>query len=352
MKKKTNQWSKAITEKCHVEPSGSTSPQPDTASAATPEQDTQSPLSIYYTPEEQITYGWGNTDENIAGFLNSLKDNFEERLNAVTQWIDDILLALYQQDEAFRNALSQTFDQPVPREALQLKNIPQKLADLYYERLTAFQQAAGEATQAPPMEYIRLMVEAQNEDAESDPMERSLSGDKALKRIETFGIYNDYADLLAGFMRQCYAEGKLYVTASEGHPSPLSPATFIGWGGPECIGQSFSLFPETFSKGYAVIRCSNWNSEDYCTPEIIGEWSSGIKVVAEEDYAFLLTLDEALVKDHLIVNGRTIPTSLYGPYVVSIRECGEFRVDISYRPLIYTGPEDDILLFSYDFICK
>lgn len=218
MEKKENRQPKAVTENGHVKPSGS----------VTPVQETLSPLSIHYTPEEAITYGWGNKDKNIASFLDSLKDHFEERISSITRWTDDILLTLYRQDENFRNALNQTFDQPIPREALRLENIPQGLADLYYDRLTAFQQAAGKATQAPPMEYIRLMVAAQNEDAESDPMELNLSGGKALKRIETFGIYNEYADLLARLLRQCYATGQLHVTASQGHPSPLSPATFIG----------------------------------------------------------------------------------------------------------------------------
>lgn len=162
MEKKENKQTKAVTENGHVEPSGSAIPQPDTASTATPVQDTLSPLSIHYTPEEAITYGWGNKDKNIASFLDSLKDHFEERISSITRWTDDILLTLYRQDENFRNALNQTFDQPIPREALHLENIPRGLADLYYDRLTAFQQAAGEATQAPPMEYIRLMVAAQN----------------------------------------------------------------------------------------------------------------------------------------------------------------------------------------------
>lgn len=165
MEKKENRQPKAVTENGHVKPSGS----------VTPVQETLSPLSIHYTPEEAITYGWGNKDKNIASFLDSLKDHFEERISSITRWTDDILLTLYRQDENFRNALNQTFDQSIPREALHLENIPQGLADLYYDRLTAFQQAAGEATQAPPMEYIRLMVAAQNEDAESDPMELSLS---------------------------------------------------------------------------------------------------------------------------------------------------------------------------------
>ena len=342
MEKKENRQPKAVTENGHMEPSGS----------VTPVQDILSPLSIHYTPEEAITYGWGNKDKNIASFLDSLKDHFEERISSITRWTDDILLTLYRQDENFRNALNQTFDQPIPREALHLENIPRGLADLYYDRLTAFQQAAGEATQAPPMEYIRLMVAAQNEDAESDPMELSLSGGKALKRIETFGIYNEYADLLAQLLRQCYATGQLHVTASQGHPSPLSPATFIGWGGPDNTGQSFSLFPETFSEGYAVIRCSNWSRKAQNAPGIITDWSSGVKVVAEEDDALILKLDKTQTRKRIPLGGQSVPTTFYGPYVAAICECGEFTVDISFRPTLEAGPEDEIRLFSYDFTCK
>ena len=46
MEKKENRQPKAVTENGHMESSGS----------VTPVQDTLSPLSIHYTPEEAITY--------------------------------------------------------------------------------------------------------------------------------------------------------------------------------------------------------------------------------------------------------------------------------------------------------
>lgn len=84
----------------------------------------------------------------------------------------------------------------------------------------------------------------------------------------------------------------------------------------------------------------------------MADCSSGIKVVAEEEDTLILTLDKTQTRNRIPLSGQSVPTTFYGPYVAAICECGEFTVDISFRPPFEAGPEDEIRLFSYDFICK
>lgn len=128
--------------------------------------------------------------------------------------------------------------------------------------------------------------------------------------------------------------------------TPIFPIVFCGWGGEEADCQTFAIYPKSFEMGYIEVMC------DKRGVEIAEDVCSGLKVVAWNDDSAILEVDDTLVKNTIpFGHNGDVNTNFFGGYAFSIREYGEFLIEVYFKPK--KGCEmDKVLLFSYNFCCK
>lgn len=308
------------------------------------------PLSIHYEPMIPITFGWGRTRKSISEILVKMDDDGEDKERNASV-ITDALLSLFMSCKEFRDILLCEIEVPIERKSLQMTNLPQKVADLYYYQLSAFRRETVKLINAKPKAFMSFFAESEKKDSKMDEVVRRITGGQASKMVKSLSVFNINAKHLANYILSWYEAGKLNVTPATGFSNLITPATFVGFCGEECIGEAFSLCSKTFEDGYVVIKCDNWQYRSD-VDEIIDEWSSGVKVENIKDDTIVLSLDRSKIKDTLVFGRNTVSTSLKGEFIIAIKEAGEFLVEIFYRKTLDAPKDNDIRLFAYDFCCK
>ena len=308
------------------------------------------PLSIHYEPMIPITFGWARTIKSMSEMLVDMDvDGEDKERNASV--ITDTLLSLFMSSKEFRDILLSEVEVPIERKSLQMTNLPQKVADLYYNQLSAFRREAEKLINAKPKAFMSFFAESEKKDSKMDEVVRRITGGHASKMVKSLSVFNINAKHLANYILSWYEAGKLNVTPATGVSNLITPATFVGFCGEECIGEAFSLCSKTFEDGYVVIKCDNWQYG--CkVDEIIDEWSSGVKVETVKDDTIILSLDKSKIKKSLVFGSKTFSTSQKGEFIIAIKEAGEFLVEIFYRKTLDAPEDKDIRLFAYDFCCK
>lgn len=308
-----------------------------------------SPLSIYYEPENTITYGWAGRAKSMSEILlaMSVEDKDQERNK---NNIYDALLQFFLTYSEFRDRLMAEPESAVERKELRLSKLPQRIADLYYNQLSAFRREAVKVISAKPKAFMSFFVEAVQKDSKMDAIELRITGGRASKLVKTLSVFNSNKKQLAKYILGWYECGRLKATSATDSPNLLTPATFIGFSGKSATGESFALCPETFEEGYVVVKCDNWSGR--CEPEVIESRCSGVKVERVNKDTIVLSLDRSFVKESLVFGSNTVPTSKTGEYVIAISEAGEFDVEIFYRKTLDAPESEDIRVFAYNFCCK
>lgn len=300
------------------------------------------PLSIKYQPGFTIRYGWCGMSDSMETFVKKMDNIEDSRLH-----LREALLYIYMNNEAFREALASCSDMEACVALFELDDVKNEVAQVYIEELANLRLDAIACRDADTRQILTLVSEARGKDSMFDPITLQMTGGPHVKRLSELGRFNkNYQDLVDFFLKQ-YSEHIVRPYAATGIPSFLNPVTFCGWGGPDSIGQTFSFLSELFENGYIEIECDNW--EEWNCPDIIEEWSSGVKVVRTDHESVILECDTELIKSEVPIAGKMIPVSSCGKYVVSIEECGEFIVNIYYRS---KDMSERICVFTYDFCCK
>lgn len=310
------------------------------------------PLSIHYEPIIPITFGWARSIKSISEMLVDMDvDDKNKERNADN--ITDALLSFFMSCKEFRDTILSESETPIERKSLQMPNLPQKIADLYYNQLSAFRRDAIKLINAKPKAFMSFFAEAVKKDSKMDAIAWRISGGRASKTVKRLSVFNVNAKHLANYILSWYETGKMNVTSATGTPDMITPATFVGFCGEECIGQAFALCPETFEDGYIVLKCDKWGGDWYYgyEGEIIEEWSCGVKVEKVKDDTIVLSLDKSKIKESLVFGTNIVSTAKISEYILAIKEAGEFLVEIFYRKDLATE-DKDIRLFAYDFCCK
>ena len=307
------------------------------------------PLSIHYEPMIPITFGWARTIKSMSEMLVDMDvDDKNKEHNADN--ITDALLSFFMSCKEFRDTILSESETPIERKSLQMTKLHQKVADLYNNQLSAFRREAIKLINAKPKAFMSFFAEGVKKDSKMDEIAWRITGGRASKMVKCLSVFNVNAKHLANYVLSWYESGKLNVTSATGTPDLITPATFVGFCGEECIGEAFSLCSKTFEDGYVVIKCDNWRSS-WHVAEIIEEWSSGVKVEKTKDDTIVLSLDRSKIKDTLVFGRNTVSTSQKGEFIIAIKEAGEFLVEIFYRKDLATE-DKDIRLYAYNFCCK
>lgn len=308
-----------------------------------------SPLSIYYEPENVITYGWAGRVKSMSEILlaMSVEDTVQERNK---HNIYDALLLFFVTCSEFRECLMAEPESPIERKELCLSKLPHIIADLYYGQLSSFRREAVKVISAKPKAFMSFYVEAIQKDSKMDTMEWRITDGRHSKLVKNLSIFNSNKKHLAKYVLGWYESGRLNATSATNTPDLVTPATFIGFSGESATGESFALCPETFEDGYVVVKCDNWLGR--CEPKVIESRSSGVKVELVHKNTIVLSLDHSLIKESLVFGRNTVQTSKTGEYVIAISEAGEFDVEIFYRKTLDAPESEDIRVFAYNFCCK
>lgn len=301
------------------------------------------PLSIKYKPGFTIRYGWCGMSDSMESLVKEIGDIENERLH-----VREALLQIYMNDKVFREALTVCNDIDANRALFELDDVKEGAAQAYMEELDALRQEAVMCREAAPLQMLGFISEACEKDSMLDPITLRITGGHHVKRISTLGRFNNNYLELVKFFLDLYGENVVAPYAASGTPSFLTPVTFVGWGDPYCIGQTFSFLPEMIEEGFVEIECDNWGG-GWHEPYIIADWSSGVKIVSTEKKSVILKGDKELIKSEVPIAGNTIPVSSCGSYVASIEECGEFTVNIYYRS---KDMSKRIWVYTHDFCCK
>lgn len=264
--------------------------------------------------------------------------------------ICDALLQLFLACSEFRDRLMAEPESALERKELRLSKLPQRIADLYYNQLSAFRREAVKVISAKPKAFMSFFVDAVQKDSKMDATELRITGGRASKLVKTLSVFSSNKKLLAKYILGWYECGRLNATSSTGTPDLLTPVTFIGFSGESATGESFALCPETFEDSYVVVKCDKWSGR--CEPEVIESRCSGVKVEQVHKDTIVLSIDRSLVKESLVFGSNTVPTSKTGKYVIAISEAGEFDVEIFYRKTLDAPESEDIRVFAYNFCCK
>ena len=307
------------------------------------------PLSIYYEPIMPIHFGWARSIKSMSEILVDMNvegKNKERNANKIT----DAILSFFMSCKEFRDTILSESETHIERKSLQMTNLHQDVADLFYNQLSAFRRDAIKLINAKPKAFMSFFVESVKKDSNMGEMVWRLTGGRASKMVKSLSIFNTNAMHLANYILSWYESGKLNVTSATGTSDLITPATFVGFCGEESIGEAFSLCSKTFEDGYIVIKCDNWQS-GWNNAEIIEEWSSGVKVEKIKDDTVVLSLDKSKIKKTLVFGSNTVATSQKGEFIIAIKEAGEFIVEIFYRKNLLTE-DKDIRLFAYAFCCK
>lgn len=311
------------------------------------------PLSIHYEPMIPITFGWARSIKSMSEMLVDMDvddKNKERNANNIT----DALLSFFMSCKEFRDTILSESETPIERKSLQMTNLPQKVADLYYNQLSDFRRDAIKLINAKPKAFMSFFAEAVKKDSKMDAITWRITGGRASKMVKRLSVFNVNAKHLTNYVLFWYESGILNVTSATGTPDLITPATFVGFCGEESIGQAFALYPETFEDGYIVLKCDKWGGDWYygCEGEIIEEWSSGVKVEKVKDDTIVLSLDKSKIKESLVFGTNIVSTAKISECILAIEEAGEFLVEIFYRKSLEAPENEDIRVFSYDFCCK
>lgn len=199
----------------------------------------------------------------------------------------------------------------------ELDDVKEGAAQAYMEELDALRQEAAMYKGAAPLQMLGFISEACEKDSMLDPITLRITGGHHVKRISTLGRFNNNYLELVKFFLDLYGENVVVPYAASGTPSFLTPVTFVGWGGPDSIGQTFSFLPEMIEEGFVEIECDNWGG-GWHEPYIIADWSSGVKIVSTEKKSVILKCDKELIKSEVSIAGNTIPVISCGSYLASI----------------------------------
>lgn len=300
------------------------------------------PLSIKYKPGFTIQYGWYGMSDSMESLVKEIGDIEKERHH-----VREALLHIYMNDEVFREALAACNDIDTNRALFELYDVKKEVAQAYMEELAALQYDAFLCREAVPKQMLNLIAEASEKDSTLASITLSMTGSPNIKRMSALGQFNKNSLELVEFFLGLYGNNVIAPCAASGTPSFLTPVTFVGWGGPDSIGQTFSILPEMIENGYVEIECDNWGK--WYKPSINKDWSSGIKVVNTEKKSVILKCDKELIKPEVSIAGKMIPVCSCGKYVASIEEYGEFTVNIYYRS---KDMGKRICVLTYDFCCK
>lgn len=312
----------------------------------------QSPLSIYYEPESEITYGWAGHAKSMSEILlgMSVEDEYQERNR---NNIFDALLQYFLTCMEFRETLLALPASALERKELRLSKLPQRIADLYYNQLSAFRREAAKVIAAKPKAFMTFFIDAVKKDSKMDAMEWRITGGRASKLVKNLSLFNQNKKSLAKYILDWYESGKLNATPATNFPDLLSPVAFIGFSGESATGESFAICPEIFEDGYVVVKCDKWLGEgEWHRPEVIETRCSGVKVEKVHKDTIMLSLDHSLVKESLVFGTEKVSTAKTGKHVIAISEAGEFLVEIFYRKSLDAPESEDVRVFKYDFCCK
>ena len=303
---------------------------------------TINPLSIKYKPSIPICYGWNRKRETMSQVIEEMNVSESDR-----NLIREALVSLFVNDNAFKEALDTCKNIESSTKFLDLDSINQDVAKMYIEELQNLHRDAEVTRNATPEEFLHLYSQACEEDEELDTFIRSMNGGYSVPRLVKLGIFNRNYKGIVKLFRDLYRYNIICPYNPSGKPTFLTPATFVGWGGSNSMGQSFSFLPETFEDGYVVIECDRWG--EFYKPEIREDRGSGVRLVRTENRYVILKLDPTKIQPSISLDGQMVSVSDCGKYVASISERGEFTVNIFYM-------SDDsslrILLYTYDFCCK
>lgn len=297
------------------------------------------PISVFYDHGFPVYYTWDGKGEDLATVLNRIKDD-----NGSRNLVYKILLRLFRESEPFRKAILDIEIDAINGELIDADSLPREAVGTYIDCLAHFAEVAKKVVNCRPEEILPMMADFV--DAVNEARFHWFMTDVDI--AELLSEFNIHADALSKYMLTLL-ETKFEASAPEGRPTPLRPVTFLGWGGPDSVGQSYGLNAGTFKDGFVEIRCDNW-SEHGGVSRVIGDWCSGVKVVASDAESVTLVLDKSRVKQEVPIGGGMVPTKECGEYVMAIEECGEFNVDIYYKPEIDSA--DKVHIFSYDYCCK
>lgn len=300
------------------------------------------PLSIKYKPGFEIRYGWCGMSDSMKSLVKKIDDIEKERLH-----VREALLQIYMNDKSFREALTVCNDIDANRALFELDDVKEETAQAYMEELAALRQDAAMCREAAPQQMLGFISEACEKDSMLDPITLRMTGGHYVIRLSALGRFNKSYKELTEFFLGLYGNNVVIPYAASGTPSFLTPVTFVGWGGPDSIGQTFSFLPEMIENGFVEIECDNWG--EWHEPYIVKDWSSGVKIVGTEKKSVILKCDKELIKSEVPIAGNMIPVSSCSKYVGSIEECGEFTVNIYYRS---KDMSRRICVFTYDFCCK
>lgn len=300
------------------------------------------PLSIKYKPGFSIRYGWCGECVSVEEPLIQNEGNGK----AVSR-IREILLSLYMNDESYRQALEACESIEAETALFELDGVGEKAAQIYIDELRNLRTDALACRDASPKEMLKMVAEAGERDDKLSPIEQSIEGSPEVNRMALLGRFNkDYRGLVRLFMN-LYRDGSVSPFAPSGRPNFMAPVTFLGWGGPDNLGQTFGFLPEIMEYGNVEIECPDW--KEYRPPHIISEWSTGVMVVETHARSIVLRRKLFLNKTEVVISGKAVPVSECGKYVASIKEAGEFEINIYFRPF---NSDDRICVFTYGFCCK
>lgn len=316
------------------------------------------PLSIHYEPIIPSTLGWQPSINSMSELLVEIdtKGKYKERnIKAITY----ALLAFFEASKEFRDAILSESETDIKRKSVQMSNLPQNVADLYYDVLSEFRRDAIKIVNAEPKDFLLLLLECMEKKSKMDKIELMFSEDRAYEMLTRLSAFNIHETELAKIFLSYYKKVELNPISipTPSTPNLMNPVTFAGWCGEGSIGEAFALYPKTFEDGYVVIKCDNWQSQ-WHDPKIIEEWSSGVNVVKIKDDTIVLSLDRSKIKKTLVIHNQTVSTSLIGEYIIGLKEAGEFRLEIFYRKIVATDDliasclNKDIMLYTREFCCK
>lgn len=314
------------------------------------------PLSIHYEPIVPSTLGWQPSINSMSELLVEIDTKGEDKernIKAITY----ALLAFFEASKEFRDAILSESETDINRKSLQMSNLPQDVADLYYDVLSEFRRDAIKIVNAGPKDFLLLLLECMEKESKMDKIELMFSEDRTYEMLKRLSAFNIHETELAKIFLSYYKKVELNPISipTTSTPNLMNPVTFAGWCGEESMGEAFALYPKTFEDGYVVVKCNNWHRHD---PKIIEEWSSGVKVVKIEGDTIVLSLDKSKIKKTLVVHNETVSTSLIGEYIIGLKEAGEFRLEIFYRKkfatdnLLASCLNKDICLYAREFCCK
>ena len=107
------------------------------------------PLSIYYEPIMPIRFGWARSIKSMSEILVDMNvegKNKERNANQIT----DAILSFFMSCKEFRDTILSESETHIERKSLQMTNLHQDVADLFYNQLSAFRRDAIKLINAKP----------------------------------------------------------------------------------------------------------------------------------------------------------------------------------------------------------